>query len=307
MMAYIDDALTLNERQLFESRLQDDVQLARELAAFQRLKQDISRLPRFRAPRNYTLDPKAYTVPDPLPFSRLYPAMQTATVLTAFFFVFALALTMFNGNNNNSDSFAINAPVAEVMEVEVTRVVTETEAEVVEIEGEEVSADIASESSIADDTTDAASAEDSMEAATTFGTSSQDETADDADNEEADGAMSSSAFPFPPSAGSGYPAMDGDATTVEDSEAELDMESASASENVRIAPTPTNDNARIAANDNNDNAANQDAQTTLATDEKHMEQPASTPNWVLASILSGLALLLLGATLLYIRRLRYTL
>lgn len=148
--AYVDGQLSARERQRFERELAGDAQLRQEVAQQQRIKSQLSHLPRQRAPRNFTLNPSLYSRPRPQPASWLYPAVRTATALAAFFFVVAVILEL-------AALFLIRpsaAPVAMEVEqappapalatplldtqmermVEVTRVVTEL-IEPAEIEG----------------------------------------------------------------------------------------------------------------------------------------------------------------------------
>lgn len=63
LSAYIDNALTPEERAALESRLLTDAALRAELEALQRTVTMIRALPELRAPRNYTLDPAVYARP----------------------------------------------------------------------------------------------------------------------------------------------------------------------------------------------------------------------------------------------------
>ncbi len=131
--AYLDDALPPRERAQFERLLKQDADLRVDLAQRQALKEQLRQLPRRRVPRNFTLDPAVYGRPQRQPLFQLYPAMRTAAVLTAFFFILAVAADLFVGQN---PSFLGGAAQPEVALVEVTRLVTETvveEGEVVEV------------------------------------------------------------------------------------------------------------------------------------------------------------------------------
>lgn len=63
LSAYIDNALTPEERATLEARLLTDAALRAELDALQRTVTMIRALPELRAPRNYTLDPAVYARP----------------------------------------------------------------------------------------------------------------------------------------------------------------------------------------------------------------------------------------------------
>ena len=89
LTAYLDDALTPGEKRDFEQRLAADAALRADLEQQRIVKENLTTLPRFRAPRNFTLDPALYGRPQPA--GRLYPALRTATVLAAILFVVVLS------------------------------------------------------------------------------------------------------------------------------------------------------------------------------------------------------------------------
>ncbi len=134
--AYLDDSLSPQARQQFEHLLAQDPALQLEVEQRRALKVQMRQMPRRRVPRNFTLDPAVYGRPQRQPLFQLYPAMRTAAVLTAFFFILAVAADLFMVDQGDM-TFSNAAPdVAMVEAVEVTRVVTETvveEGETVEV------------------------------------------------------------------------------------------------------------------------------------------------------------------------------
>jgi anti-sigma factor RsiW len=107
--AYLDGQLAPAEKQRFEQELAVDAKLQAEVEQLHRLKRNLSRLPRQRAPRNFTLDPARYGRPVSITSGRLYPAMRTATVLTAFFFILAIAFDLLTAGTGVAPTMA---PVA---------------------------------------------------------------------------------------------------------------------------------------------------------------------------------------------------
>lgn len=93
--AYLDGELSERARERFEQRLADDPALQTQLDDLRQIKLSIQRLPRVRAPRNFTLDPAVYGRPVPQRGFQLYPVLRTATVLAAFFFILTLALDLY--------------------------------------------------------------------------------------------------------------------------------------------------------------------------------------------------------------------
>lgn len=138
LTGYADGELSAREQQQFEAMMAQDDALQREAEQLQMLRQQLRRTPRRRVPRNFTLDPQLYGAPDPQPLFRLYPVLQTATILAAVMLFFVLGLDLLGGGFSASDSAE---PVAQV---EVTRVVTETvveevaEAEAIEVQATQV-------------------------------------------------------------------------------------------------------------------------------------------------------------------------
>jgi anti-sigma factor RsiW len=152
--AYLDDALSAQERQQFEKLLADDADLRQEVEQRQALQTQMRQMPRRRVPRNFTLDPAVYGRPQRQPLFQLYPAMRVAAVLTAFFFILAVGSELFLVGQGGAqlesapaqdiammeeeavEESAAEIPLAAPAEavVEVTRVVTEVVVE----EGESV-------------------------------------------------------------------------------------------------------------------------------------------------------------------------
>jgi anti-sigma factor RsiW len=141
LSAYLDDALSPTQRQRFENRLEQDEELKTQVNQVRTLKQQLRQLPQRPVPRNFMLDPAAYGRPQRQPLIQMYPALRVATVLTAFFFILAIAMDLFMVQSGDLASpasqdvamFAEEAPAAEpeAAVVEVTRMVVETEVEVV--------------------------------------------------------------------------------------------------------------------------------------------------------------------------------
>ncbi len=151
--AYLDDALSAQERQQFEQLLAEDADLRQEFEQQQALRTQMRQMPRRRVPRNFTLDPAVYGRPQRQPLFQLYPAMRVAAVLTAFFFILAVGSEFYTagfgaGQPQTAPAQDIAMMAEEAVEetveesaaemvVEVTRVVTETvveEGEAVEVE-----------------------------------------------------------------------------------------------------------------------------------------------------------------------------
>jgi anti-sigma factor RsiW len=150
--AYLDDALSPQERQQFEQRLARDADLRLEVEQRRTLQMQMRQMPRRRVPRNFTLDPAVYGRPQRQPLFEFYPVMRAATVLTALFFILALGADLFLTGQGGlaspqgvalmveetTSDTAVEAPMA-AQAVEVTRIITETTVE----EGETVAAEAA--------------------------------------------------------------------------------------------------------------------------------------------------------------------
>ncbi len=126
--AYLDGSLSPRQQAAFEAELAQDEALRTELAHLRLVRENLRRLPRRRAPRNFTLDPALYGRPQREPLVQAYPVLRAATVLTAFFFVLAVALQSLTPGD-------WLAPAAQL--VAVTRVVTMTEEVAMESMAEE--------------------------------------------------------------------------------------------------------------------------------------------------------------------------
>lgn len=127
MTAYLDNALSPEARRQFEQQLAQNPALRADLEQQRIVRQLLSQLPPRQTPRNFTLDPALYGRPAKQPLVQYYPALRTATMLTAVLFFFAIGLGVFT-------SFGPASP----MTVEVTRVVANTVTENVQVEGEPV-------------------------------------------------------------------------------------------------------------------------------------------------------------------------
>lgn len=95
--AYLDNALSAQERGRFEQELEQDAGLRAELETLRWVKLSVQQVPRVRAPRNFVLDPAVYGQKESQGqgvLSGFYPGLRVATALTAFFFMLALALDL---------------------------------------------------------------------------------------------------------------------------------------------------------------------------------------------------------------------
>jgi hypothetical protein len=125
--AYLDNGLTPGERQRFEQEVGRDPALRAELEQLRFVKNELRRMPRVRAPRNFVLEPAKYGRPVRPGPGRLYPALRLATVMTAFLFTLALVATFFTER-------AMTSPV------------------VTEVQSEEGVAEVAAPEEVADET-----------------------------------------------------------------------------------------------------------------------------------------------------------
>ena len=89
LSAYLDGQTNPSDLTRLESRLASDPELAATLQALRESRGLLRRLPKRRAPRNFTLTPKMVGQKPPLP--RSYPIFRFATALAAFLFVFTYA------------------------------------------------------------------------------------------------------------------------------------------------------------------------------------------------------------------------
>ncbi|MEZ4591801.1 MAG: hypothetical protein R3D55_11775 [Chloroflexota bacterium] len=163
--AYVDGVLNGRSRQQFEQEMAQDNTLRQEVEQLLLIKQSLRQLPLREVPRNFILDPAEFSRPPARqPWVQAYPVLRTATALAAFFFVFAVAAGAFTGfGMQAAPAMAPAADVAQVEQIETTRVVTETtetlafeaepaaEAEITaeEVGEEEMAADMAEEAEVA--------------------------------------------------------------------------------------------------------------------------------------------------------------
>lgn len=92
--AYLDGELAPREERQFEQEMAQDAALRAEVEELRWTKTNVQRLPRVRAPRNFTLDPAVYGQTAPGPAWQAYPALRVATALTAFFFALAFVMDL---------------------------------------------------------------------------------------------------------------------------------------------------------------------------------------------------------------------
>lgn len=109
--AYLDNALTPDERARFERQLAGNQALRAELEQMRLLKRQMRAMPRRRVPRSFALNPALYGRPKPQPMMQLYPVLRGATALTAFFLIFTLALGVFRGQFTGGGGEAVPATV----------------------------------------------------------------------------------------------------------------------------------------------------------------------------------------------------
>ncbi len=109
--AYLDNALTPDERARFERQLAGDQALRAELEQMRLLKRQMRAMPRRRVPRSFALNPALYGRPKQQPMMQLYPVLRGATALTAFFLIFTLALGAFRGQFTGGGGEAVPAAV----------------------------------------------------------------------------------------------------------------------------------------------------------------------------------------------------
>lgn len=167
--AYLDGALSPEERVAVERQVNENSRLQTQLEDLQFIKSSLRQLPQKKAPRNFVLDPAVYgrqrrpAEPVPSPGARLYPALQTATIMAAFFFLLALMAELFLvapyfdevAADRPFEATVIAMEAESPVDVETTRVVTETVEEeavaALEAPAEPEEAEIATEMAVAEE------------------------------------------------------------------------------------------------------------------------------------------------------------
>ncbi len=96
--AYVDGQLNAADARRMEEKIQADPALQVEINQLLLLKQQLRAMPHRRVPRSFVLDPTLYGAPERRPLSNAYPALRTATALTALLFVFVLGLSLVQGS-----------------------------------------------------------------------------------------------------------------------------------------------------------------------------------------------------------------
>lgn len=139
--AYLDGHLAPADRQRFEEQLTADPVLRHEVEQQNLIKKNLQQLPQVRAPRNFTLDPALYGVPEPDSAVRLYPVLRTATVLVGIFFVIAVGAALLIPQGGNMGSLAL-APMADEIAGDARNVIPESEQKFMEVPLEEAAAPI---------------------------------------------------------------------------------------------------------------------------------------------------------------------
>jgi len=94
--AYLDNELSAAEKRRFEQQMAANANLRRDVEQQRFVKLNVSRLPRVKAPRRFTLDPQRYGRPVAQGYFKLYPALRVATVLAGIFFVLAIGIELLN-------------------------------------------------------------------------------------------------------------------------------------------------------------------------------------------------------------------
>jgi hypothetical protein len=144
--AYLDDALTPEQRKQVESNLARDKGQRAELDQLRLLQQQMRQLPQRRVRRNFTLDPTLYGRPRREPLIQAYPVLRTATVLAAFVFIFALAANLFlNGTTGmmpDAESVAMEAESQEAVIAEAAVEEVEADSMATAAESMEKAADV---------------------------------------------------------------------------------------------------------------------------------------------------------------------
>jgi anti-sigma factor RsiW len=137
--AYLDGELAPAERDRFEQQLALDSDLRDELADIQFWQQQMRDLPTRRMPRNFTLDPAVYGRPQRSYWESAYPALRTATALTAFLFIIALAANVYMTSfSTAAPSQAVVAPAFEAAPMAAVEVEESAQPESLDDSGEMV-------------------------------------------------------------------------------------------------------------------------------------------------------------------------
>lgn len=112
LSAYLDSALTAAETQRLETRLEKDAALRATLESLRETRAALRRLPRRRAPRNFTLSPRLVAQRPPLP--RAYPWLQWGTALAMMLFFVTLTFNLMLGSRTAAPSEMMPFTAAEM-------------------------------------------------------------------------------------------------------------------------------------------------------------------------------------------------
>ena len=93
LSAYLDGELSRSDSTRLESRLRSDRELVSVLDDLRATRTLLRKLPKRRAPRNFTLTRKMVGLNPPLP--RSYPVFRFATVLATLLFFFTFGINTF--------------------------------------------------------------------------------------------------------------------------------------------------------------------------------------------------------------------
>jgi len=94
LSAYLDGALTGADRRRFETELEGNKELARQLAELQLIKGTLQTMPRLKSPRSFALTPAMAGIA-PRRTSSLYPALRAITAVAAIAFLALFAADIF--------------------------------------------------------------------------------------------------------------------------------------------------------------------------------------------------------------------
>ncbi len=124
LSAYLDDNLSLTARKKLENRLRQEPRLAAELDDIRQLRFVLRSLPRYRAPRNFTLSKQMAAVH---PVERVAPVFGFVSALASFLFVVVvlfdwvgLGLIRNNEQTAAAPAVALNAPGAVEKELAIS-------------------------------------------------------------------------------------------------------------------------------------------------------------------------------------------
>ncbi len=131
--AYLDGALTPKQRRLFEEQLANNQALRHDVEQQKQFKRTLTKIPRLRSPRNFTLDPALFGRPEPDPAGRLYPALRVATALAGLLFVVAVVAILLTPGQSGQQSVAMGPQADEAISNFAATVILESEGAAMEV------------------------------------------------------------------------------------------------------------------------------------------------------------------------------